>query len=58
VTEVLRYVSYDRADLIQRLRRAAETALRAGRITLDESRYLLRAYEEGLDGYTYLERDE
>jgi arginine decarboxylase len=32
-------------------------ALRQGRITLDESRSLLRMYEEGLSGYTYLERD-
>jgi len=57
VTEVLHYVSYQRDDLVQRLRRSAEAALRAGRITLDESRYLLRAYEEGLAGYTYLERE-
>jgi len=28
-----------------------------GRITLEESRNLLRAYEEGLAGYTYLERE-
>ena len=26
-------------------------------MTLDESGRLLRAYEEGLDGYTYLERE-
>ncbi len=57
VTEVLRYVSYNRDDLVARLRRSAEQALRAGKITLDESRYLLRSYEEGLAGYTYLERD-
>jgi arginine decarboxylase len=57
VTEVLRYVSYTRDDLVERLRRTAESALRAGKLTLDESRYLLRAYEEGLAGYTYLERE-
>jgi arginine decarboxylase len=57
VTEVLRYVSYTRDNLVERLRRAAEAALRAGRMTLEESRYLLRAYEEGLAGYTYLERE-
>ena len=37
--------------------RAAEVALRAKRITLEESRTLLRNYEQGLAGYTYLERD-
>jgi arginine decarboxylase len=56
VTDVLKYVAYDRDDLLARMRRAAETALRAKRITLEESRRLLRMYEEGLAGYTYLER--
>ena len=39
------------------MRRSAEVALRAKRMTLDESRQLLRMYEDGLAGYTYLERD-
>ena len=57
VTEVLKYVSYNKEDLVAKLRRSAEQAFRAGKLTLEESRYLLRAYEEGLGGYTYLERD-
>jgi arginine decarboxylase len=57
VTEVLRYVSWKREDLVARYRRAAEAALRAGRISLEDSARLLRAYEEGLSGYTYLERE-
>ena len=57
VTEVLNYVSYSQDDLVARVRRFAEVALRAGRLTLDESRQLLRAYEDGLAGYTYLERE-
>ena len=57
VTEVLKYVSYNKEDLVAKLRRAAEQALRAGKMTLEESRYMLRAYEDGLSGYTYLERD-
>jgi len=57
VTEVLNYVSYHRDDMVAKVRRFAEQALRAGRISLDESRQLLRMYEEGLAGYTYLERD-
>jgi len=57
VNDVLRYVSYDPADLISSVRRFSERALRAKRITLEESRQLLRVYEQGLSGYTYLERD-
>ncbi|HEX7181821.1 MAG TPA: biosynthetic arginine decarboxylase [Thermoanaerobaculia bacterium] len=57
VTDVLRYVRYNRDDLVARVRRAAERALRAKRMTLEESRRLVRAYEEGLSGYTYLEQD-
>jgi arginine decarboxylase len=55
VADVLRYVRYNRSDLMARVRQAAETALRAKRMTLEESRNLLRLYEEGLAGYTYLE---
>jgi arginine decarboxylase len=56
VTEVLKYVCYDRDDLVARVRRMTEFALRAGKISLEDSRRLLRMYEEGLSGYTYLER--
>ena len=57
VTEVLNYVSFSRDDLVAKVRGYAEIALRAGRISLDESRMLLRAYTDGLAGYTYLERE-
>ncbi len=57
VTEVLNYVQYNKDDLVTRMRALTETSLRAGRITLDESRTILRAYEAGLAGYTYLERE-
>jgi len=57
VTDVLRYVSFSRRDLLARIRRASEEALRARRMTLEESRHLLEMYEKGLAGYTYLERD-
>ncbi len=33
-----------------------EEIRRAGKINLEDSRRLLRMYEEGLSGYTYLER--
>jgi arginine decarboxylase len=57
VADVLRYVRYSRNDLVAKVRQSAETALRARRLTLEESRTLLRRYEEGLSGYTYLEQD-
>jgi arginine decarboxylase len=55
VTDVLNYVSYNRNDLIARVRRYTEVALRAKRMSLDETRQLLKMYEDGLAGYTYLE---
>ncbi|MBL9045357.1 MAG: biosynthetic arginine decarboxylase [Myxococcales bacterium] len=57
VTDVLKYVGYSREEMTTRLRRAVEHALRHRRMTLEESRHLLRIYEQGLSGYTYLERD-
>jgi arginine decarboxylase len=57
VTEVLNYVAYTKDDLVAKMRVLTETALRQGRITIDESRQILRVYESGLAGYTYLERD-
>jgi arginine decarboxylase len=57
VTDVLKYVRYSRNELVARVRQSAEAALRAKRLTLEESRHLVRRYEEGLSGYTYLEQD-
>ena len=56
VTDVLKYVSYAREDLVARVRRFAEQAVRNSGMSLEETRSLLRMYEEGLSGYTYLER--
>ena len=55
VREVLAYVQYSADELIARMRKDVERAVRAGSITVNESRQLLRFYESGLDGYTYLE---
>lgn len=57
VTSVLKYVSYNTEDLIAKLRRSTEEAIRGKRMTLEEARNLLRSYEAGMFGYTYLERD-
>lgn len=55
VTDVLRYVHYSRKELMARMRSATEAALKARRMTLSESKLLLRRFERGLAGYTYLE---
>jgi len=57
VLEVLDYVQYNREELVARIRRWSEQAIHRGRMTLQESRDLVRIYEEGLNGYTYPERD-
>ncbi len=56
IAEVLGFVQYKSGDLVERLRRVAERAVRTGRISLEESAYLIRRYEQGLTGYTYLQR--
>jgi arginine decarboxylase len=55
VREVLNYVQFNADSLVSRLRRDVEAALRESRLTYEESGALLRFYEEGLHGYTYLE---
>ena len=41
-------------DLIAKVRRAVEVALREKRLTMAESGRLMKRYLEGLEGYTYL----
>lgn len=55
VREVLAYVQYSADELIARMRKDVERAVKNGNITINESRQLLRFYETGLEGYTYLE---
>jgi arginine decarboxylase len=55
VREVLNYVQFSSDSLVTKLRRDMEAALRDGRLSYEESGALLRFYEEGLHGYTYLE---
>lgn len=58
VREVLSYVQYDVDDLVRDLRRDCERAVRAGDLSLPDARELMRDYEAGLAGYTYLDGDE
>jgi arginine decarboxylase len=58
VEDVLGYVDFDRARLVERVRRAIEAALRAGSISIEESALLRRRYGQALSGNTYLNRED
>ena len=55
VSEVLQYVQFDPKILFGQLRAAVERAIRESRIDDRQAGQLLRFYEAGLEGYTYLE---
>jgi arginine decarboxylase len=55
VSEVLGYVQYSAKELVAMMRREAERAIKTNRLTVAESTQLMRFYESGLEGYTYLE---
>jgi len=55
VHEVLRYVQFEQADLLNRLRSSIERSLREGTLTPQESAQLQKRFKEGLEGYTYLQ---
>jgi arginine decarboxylase len=55
VQEVLNYVQFSAEDLLAEWRRDVEAAEREGRLGSEEADRLLRFYEDGLGGYTYLE---
>lgn len=58
VTEVLSYVQYGRGEMIDSVRQATEDSIQAGSITKQEAKLLIKHYEEGLSGYTYLEEPD
>ncbi|MEL7369346.1 MAG: biosynthetic arginine decarboxylase [Myxococcota bacterium] len=55
VRDVLGYVSYGHRQLMDRLRQSIEGALGRGTMSLEQSAVLVRNFEAGLSGYTYLE---
>lgn len=55
VREVLDYVQFKSTTLLEQYRKDVELALREGKIGYEESGRLLKFYEDGLHGYTYLE---
>jgi len=56
VREVLNYVQFNSQTLLDDFRKDVEVAVREQRIGYEESGRLLKFYEEGLQGYTYLEQ--
>ena len=56
VREVLDYVQFNSRALIDQFRTDVEISLRENRIGYEEAGKLLRFYEDGMNGYTYLER--
>jgi arginine decarboxylase len=55
VREVLDYVEFNVETLMRQLRNSVEVAVRESRIGYEEAGKFLRFYEDGLQGYTYLE---
>lgn len=58
VTEVLSYVQYRQYNMVDSIRAAAEDSIQKGSLTKQEAKLLIKHYEEGLSGYTYLEEAE
>ena len=58
IEEVLRYVSYDPEDMVERVRKQAERALNQGRMELSHVRTFMRHYEQTLKSYTYLTAED
>ena len=56
VREVLNYVQYNVQSLLDQFRRDVERAVREQRLSYEEAGRLLKFYEDGLLGYTYLEQ--
>ncbi len=55
VEEVLSYVEYRKSEIIDSMRRSCEKSLIEGNISQPEVKLLMKNFEAGLTGYTYLE---
>jgi len=54
VSEVLDYVQFKQGELLERIERSVEMAVREGLIDHEQAGHFVRIYEAGLRGYTYL----
>lgn len=57
IEQVLGYLQHNPEEMVESVRKQAEGALNAGRMTLEQLRIFMRHYEESLRGYTYLKSD-
>ncbi len=55
VSDVLSWVLYNDVELVARLRKQSEAAVRKKTLSLEQSRALFRLYDKLLGGYTYLD---
>lgn len=53
IKEVLSYVQYQAADLLETMRRRTEKALQQNKLSVAEAQKLLQNYENNLNSYTY-----
>lgn len=56
VADVLSYVEFDPRQMLVDFREIAEQAIRQGKITPQERFKIVKAYDNGLRGYTYFEK--
>jgi len=56
IHEILRYMEYDPAEMVQNIASYAEKARRDGRISAAAKHRILKAYRNGIRGYTYFEK--
>jgi arginine decarboxylase len=54
VADVLSYVEFEPKQVLENFRKVAEQGVRTGKISPQERFMIMRAYERGLRGYTYL----
>jgi arginine decarboxylase len=57
VADVLSYVEYEPKEMMRRMRALAEQAVKKGSMSPKDRREVMEAYESGLRGYTYFERE-
>ena len=55
VGEILGYIQYNRSELVQKMRRSTENGIKKNLISRLDAKLLMRNYEDGLSGYSYLE---
>jgi arginine decarboxylase len=55
IADVLGYVEYDTAELLQKFRASAEAAVSAKTISVQQRQRMLAAFTDSMRGYTYFE---